>query len=93
MSRTQRRAGTKSYRRIKIQEGESRHHRKPRSRGGSNQSWNISVVSQKHHDAWHEMFSNLDPFQICEQINRRWLDSDYEFICRRKEAACTSQKT
>ena len=84
MSRTQRRFRT-SYRHIRIQRGQSRHHRKPRSRGGSNQMGNISIVSQRHHDAWHEMFSNLDPFHICEAINQKWLDPAYEFICRKKE--------
>lgn len=83
MSRTQARYGTKSYRRIIIRKGESRHHRTPRSRGGSDKPENISVVRQADHNAWHTLFSNHSPETIACIINEKWIPKDYRFICVR----------
>lgn len=83
MSRTQSRYGTKSYRRILIRKDESRHHRKPRSLGGSDEPANISVVTQKHHNAWHTLFSNYSPETIASIITEKWIPKGYRFICVR----------
>ena len=79
MSRTQRRYGTK------LQKGLSHHHRHPRSKGGSDESSNISVVGQKSHNLWHAMFNNDSAQEICAQINALWLDPRYRFICEEVE--------
>ncbi len=59
----------------------SRHHRRCRSNHGSNDESNISMVSVKKHQAWHTLFQAMTPEMICDEINRVWLDPDYEFIC------------
>jgi hypothetical protein len=62
----------------------SRHHRRPRSLGGTNEKSNISRVSITEHQAWHTLFQNFEPHVIAEIINNVWLDPDYEFILVRK---------
>jgi len=62
----------------------SRHHRKPRSLKGSNEPRNISLVPREHHCAWHTLFQNMTPDEICKLINSVWLDPDYYFVCRKK---------
>jgi hypothetical protein len=87
MSRTQRRFRT-SYRHIRIQRGESRHHRKCRCNNGGDEPSNISVVSQSKHDIFHAMFGCMTPPEIAEELNKVWLDKEYKFICihnKRKE--------
>ena len=81
-TRSQKRFGT-SYRSIKIRAGESRHHRRPRSRGGTNHPDNISVVKQTDHDHCHALFSNHTPETICAIVNEKWLDKRYRFVCER----------
>jgi len=90
MSRAQRRRGNKAYRRLRIQmrKGESRHHLRCQSNGGTmldeNGKCNISIVNRKDHDHWHSLFSNLLPPTIAAIINQKWLDQRYEFVCIRK---------
>ena len=81
-SRSQRRRGT-SYRHIKIQHGESRHHRNPVSLGGGDEPDNISVVKKVDHDHWHAMFSNYTPETIAAIISEKWLPKGCRFICER----------
>ncbi len=61
------------------------HHRKPRSKGGTNEKRNISRVPRKIHECWHILFSNLDPQEIADIINAVWLDPDYKFIVRKRQ--------
>jgi hypothetical protein len=77
MTRTQKRYGTKSHDR------ESRHHRHPRSRGGTSHPGNISYVPVIKHQLWHEMFGNMTPEEICDRINSVWIPSNYRFTCKR----------
>ena len=65
----------------KEKEEKHRHHRKPRSLGGSNCEGNLSLVKATKHDAWHRLFKNFDAVTICSIINDKWLDTDFEFIC------------
>jgi hypothetical protein len=53
------------------------HHRRPRSRGGTNDQSNISLVTDTQHRAWHTLFGNLEPEQVVERINNIWLDPSY----------------
>ena len=64
----------------KIQ-GLHRHHRLPKSLGGSNSNRNISFVTQTQHRGWHTLFSNHTAPTICGIINEKWLDPAYKFIC------------
>ena len=63
----------------------SRHHRKPRSLGGGNEDRNLSTVDVKKHQAWHTLLANYTPEKICEEINKYWIDPDYEVLCRKKD--------
>lgn len=65
---------------IKVPKGYSRHHRKPRSLGGGNEEYNISIVTCTQHDAWHALFGNFTPETIVRIINERWIDPDYKVI-------------
>jgi len=59
----------------------TKHHRKCRSNGGNSEARNISIVSNKQHEAWHTLFENKDPYEIVTIINRVWIDPDFEFVC------------
>lgn len=71
----------KALRLIPIKQGESRHHRLPRSCGGTEHPSNISVVKTKEHYSWHNLFSNLTPETIAEIINQKWIPSNYRMVC------------
>jgi hypothetical protein len=58
----------------------SKHHRRPRSLGGSDHSRNISRVSVTQHQAWHTLFQNYPPEKIAQIITDVWLDPDYEIV-------------
>jgi hypothetical protein len=68
-----------------MQSGLTRHHRKPRSLGGTRSRENISRIPAKKHTAWHILFQNFSAEQIAEEINRLYLDPDYELVLRRRE--------
>lgn len=61
----------------------SRHHRRPKSRGGNGKPRNISHVCAKQHEAWHRLFGNMSPHQIATVINQVWLDPDFVFLVKR----------
>lgn len=63
----------------------SKHHRKPRSLGGNNNSRNISVVQDKLHEAWHLLFDNCDPEGVAHIINTYWIDPKWEMIARKRK--------
>lgn len=65
--------------------GLHRHHRKPRSIGGSNKDHNISLVDRDKHEAWHRLFRNYEAHVIAELISDTWLDPDFIFICVRRK--------
>jgi len=59
------------------------HHRKPRSLGGKTDDANMVQVSVSKHQAWHTLFKNYDPFEICDLINAIWLDPAFKFEVKR----------
>jgi hypothetical protein len=62
------------------------HHRKPVSIGGAiNDPRNKSSVERGKHDAWHKLFACKEARTICEIINAKFLDPDYEFVCIKKD--------
>jgi hypothetical protein len=63
----------------------TRHHRKPKSLGGTAEKQNISRIPAKKHVAWHVLFpGNWPPQRIADEINAKYLDPDYEVIVRPK---------
>jgi hypothetical protein len=69
------------------------HHRKPRSIGGKSEPRNLSRLAGNKHSAWHLLFQNWTAEAIAEEINRLYLDPDYEFIAIRKEEAWSSTES
>ena len=70
----------------KIEPGMSRHHRKPRSIGGTDEPRNVSVIQTRKHELWHALFQNLDAEEIFFQINELFLDPDYKiFLVKNKK--------
>jgi len=61
-----------------------RHHRKPRSRGGSNDPSNLSLVKQSQHRAYHTLFGNMHPHEIAWLLTSVWIDPDYTIIAQKK---------
>ena len=59
---------------------DTRHHRKCRSRGGSSDASNISIVPQNQHQAFHLLFQNHEAPEIASLLNRVWIDPAWELI-------------
>ena len=60
----------------------SKHHRRPRSRGGKDDASNISRVAENKHRAWHLLFGNMEAEAIAREINTHWLDPAYFFVAK-----------
>lgn len=76
-----------------------RHHRLPRSRGGSNEARNISIVERKLHVAWHCLVGNMNAQEAARMLSDTWVDPNFYFVAiprhkvlvkkRRKRKYCT----
>ena len=55
------------------------HHKKPLSKGGDDNDRNLVQVSLVQHQAWHTLFRNMTPHEIAAEINKTWLDPEYQF--------------
>ena len=64
------------------------HHRKPRSRGGTNSSHNVVRVCRNKHRAWHRLFMNYDPKQIAKIITDTYMDPDYYMVAIPRHKKC-----
>lgn len=74
-------------------EGTNTHHRRPKSRGGSNNSDNLATVPIRHHNAYNMLFgSNPLPHEVAKVLNETWIDPQYEIIVKRREAWKNSQE-
>jgi hypothetical protein len=62
----------------------TRHHRKPRSVGGSDRKDNISRIPEDLHRAWHLLFANNPPHTIANLINEFYIDPDWELTVMRR---------
>lgn len=77
-----------------------RHHRLPRSRGGTNEDANISNVEVRLHRAWHKLFGAATAPEVAAIITDIWCDPDYYLVAiprnkkqssaRRKRYFCTT---
>lgn len=57
-----------------------RHHRLPRSRGGTNTPENISLVPQNLHRAYHTLFGNMMPDTIAKLLTDTWIAKSHYLI-------------
>lgn len=62
----------------------TRHHRKPKSLGGTTERKNVSKIPHKKHVAWHVLFGNAPAHRIAEEINRYYIDPDYRLVIERR---------
>lgn len=62
------------------------HHRLPKSRGGSNDSSNLSTVPKRLHNIFNELFgSNPTAHEVAQILTDTWIDPAYEIIVRLKK--------
>jgi hypothetical protein len=64
----------------------SKHHRKCRSNGGSNDLSNLSFIKEKEHTAWHYLFQNYEAGKIALLITDKFLDPEWELVARKKRS-------
>ncbi len=57
-----------------------KHHRLPKSRGGTNEPRNISRVRVKYHRAYHLLFGNMNAQEIARVLTDFWIDPDYYLV-------------
>lgn len=57
-----------------------RHHRLPRSRGGTDHPRNLSLVEQKQHRAWHLLVGNMTADEVAAMLTDTWIDPDYYLV-------------
>ena len=69
----------------KLKHHDTRHHRRCRSNGGSNNESNISVVPKNKHEAFHLLFNNMEAPEIAATLNRIWIDPAWELYARRTD--------
>jgi len=69
----------------------TKHHRKPKSLGGSDDTRNVSIVSQKRHEAWHTLFQNKTIHEIVRELNSVWIDPDWKIRVEAKEPFAPQQ--
>lgn len=64
----------------------TKHHRRSKYFNGNSDPENISIVSEKEHNAFHVLWDGTkSAFDICEDLNARWIDPDFVFICVTKD--------
>ena len=63
----------------------TRHHRLPKSKGGTDLPTNISMMPRKQHEAWHTLFENKSVEQIVELLNDVWIDPYYLIKIERRD--------
>ena len=68
----------------RLSRNKSRHHLKPRSKGGTNDKSNLSIVTKKRHRAFHLLFGVMTPQQIANELNNKWLDPQFEFVVEKR---------
>jgi hypothetical protein len=58
----------------------NRHHRKPRSLGGETNRHNCVMVNARRHYFWHQLFGNMNGWEIAREINTLWLDPEFKVV-------------
>jgi len=63
----------------------TKHHRKPKSLGGTGEPRNVVWLPNKKHEAFHLLFSNKTPQEIADEMTRFYLDPDFVMVAMRRE--------
>lgn len=60
----------------------TKHHRKSKANKGDSSPHNISLVPENQHQAFHVLWDGTKTANdICDDLNKRWIDPDCLFIC------------
>jgi len=57
-----------------------RHHRLPRSRGGSDHITNVSLVEKDLHRAWHRLVGNMNAEEVAAMLTDTWIDANFYLV-------------
>lgn len=63
----------------------TRHHRRCKSNGGTNEASNISMVTEEQHRAYHLLFKNHPPQVVASILTHTWIDSRFKLVCVLKD--------
>ena len=63
----------------------TKHHRLPKSLGGSDAQRNISMVPEDMHVAYHKLFLNGNAGTVARILNAIWIDPDVKLIVVRRK--------
>ena len=63
----------------------TKHHRLPRSRGGTNDPKNISIVRRDKHELYHKFFGNMNTHEIAVMLNEIWIDVNFILKVERRK--------
>ena len=58
----------------------NKHHRRPKSRGGTDHADNISMVRPEDHKAFHRLFGNMLADEIAAMLTDTWIDPGYYLV-------------
>jgi len=61
------------------------HHRILKSQTVSKVGGFPILVDKKRHNYWHCLFSNMDLTDIVDEMNRFWINPNYEIYIKRRE--------
>ena len=61
----------------------TRHHRKCKANGGTDDDRNICLIPRKFHEAYHLLFANKTPEGVCDILNEYFIDPDYVLVPHR----------
>ena len=62
----------------------TKHHRKPKTNGGTNAERNIVYLRDDLHKAYHLLFGTLPPHQVCKILNEL-IDPDFRLTCQQRK--------
>jgi hypothetical protein len=69
-----------------------KHHRLPRTRGGSNSAANISIVERKLHVAWHQLVGNMNAQEVARMLSDTWIDPEFYFVAVPRHRAVAKRR-
>ena len=61
---------------------DTRHHITPRSRGGKSKPRNIAYVPEPSHRNYHDLFGNMTPEEIVENLVNKYWNGNWAYVER-----------
>ena len=63
----------------------TKHHRKMKTHGGSDDPSNIYYAKEILHRAFHTLFGHMNAEEIAQELNRHWIDPAYYLECHKRK--------